>query len=118
MSDKWVGRLVKSKYATISFRTSLVPIKLPTVVASFNGTPIKYANTENILPSISFNDRCVKSKEAKLTCKYFTIQFPDTPRTQSIIATRATSAKIIATTLIATFIPSDAPAEIASNTLI
>ena len=36
---------------------------------------------------------------------------PPKPNTQSINATSATSAKIIAVTLIATFIPSDAPFE-------
>ena len=43
---------------------------------------------------------------------------PKYPKNQSIIATRATRAKIMAITFIATFIPSDAPEEIASNTFI
>ena len=51
-------------------------------------------------------------------CRYLTIKFPKPPRNQSTIATSATSAKIIATTLIATFIPSEAPADIASKRFI
>ena len=43
-------------------------------------------------------------------------RIPLNPKHQSINATRATSARIIAVTFIATFIPSEAPLEIASNT--
>ena len=66
-------------------------------------------------PKVFLMDEPLSNLDANLRAVSYT-HLPPRPKIQSMKATSATNARIIAVTFMATFIPSEAPFEIASNT--